>query len=331
MSDSPYQHLVFVKKQQVELETFELSPPGPEQVRVRLERSLMSTGTENIVFNQLYAPGTHWDNWVKFPFYPGYAAVGVVEETGADVDGLKAGDRVACRAPHATHAVMKAAQCYPVPESVPAEQAVWFALAKIAFQGVQAAQYRLGDTVAIIGAGPIGQMSLRWARASGASGVAVIDPVPDRERFAKVGGADAYLAAPAHEVKPKLEEALGDAPRVVVDSTGHAAVFASALDLCGRLGRVVVLGDTGHPGDQHLSSDVIMKGLSIAGAHDGTRFPGWDEPGAVALFFKLVGDGRFPLGGLNTHAFAPADCAEAYATANRERAKTMGILFNWND
>ena len=56
---------------------------------VRINLSLMSTGTENIVFNRLFDPGTHWDEWVKYPFYPGYTAVGTVESTGADVTGLK--------------------------------------------------------------------------------------------------------------------------------------------------------------------------------------------------------------------------------------------------
>jgi hypothetical protein len=41
--------------------------------------SLMSTRTENIAFNRLLEAGSHWDRWVKCPFYPGYSAVGVVD------------------------------------------------------------------------------------------------------------------------------------------------------------------------------------------------------------------------------------------------------------
>ena len=43
----------------------------------------------------------------------------------------------------------------------------------------------------------------------------------------------------------------------------------------------------------------------------------------------MVLDGRISLKGLNTHYFKPEECGEAYATANRDRAKTMGILFDW--
>ncbi|MEM1057616.1 MAG: zinc-binding alcohol dehydrogenase [Verrucomicrobiota bacterium] len=331
MASLPSKRLVFREKQRVECESCELEDPGPGEVLVRVGHSLMSTGTENIVFNQLYAPGTHWDHWVKFPFYPGYAAAGVVAAVGEGVESPQPGERVAVRCPHGAHALVKAESCYPVPDSVPLEQAVWFALAKIAFQGRCAAEYRAGDDVAVIGAGPIGQMSLRWARANGAARVVVIDPVPERERFAQAGGAHAYFAAPADKAKPGVEAALGGLPRVVVDSTGHAAVFAAALGLAAQKGHVVVLGDTGHPAEQHLTSDVIMKGLTIAGAHDGTKFTGWDEPSAVRYFFQLVEDGRFPLGELNTHRFGPGEAAEAYATANRERAQTMGLIFDWNE
>ena len=160
------QRLVFPAKQKVLLEDFDPGTPGPGQVLVRSHLSLMSTGTENICFNRLFEPGTHWDEWVKYPFYPGYAMVGVVEKIGEDVTTLKPGQRVASRSNHRSHDVLPAAKCYPIPDNLPFEQAAWFALGKITFHGALAADYRLGDSVLIIGAGPIGQMSIRWARAA---------------------------------------------------------------------------------------------------------------------------------------------------------------------
>ncbi len=43
----------------------------------------------------------------------------------------------------------------------------------------------------------------------------------------------------------------------------------------------------------------------------------------------MAASGRFSLAGLNSHYFKPEACVEAYETANRERAKTMGIIFDW--
>jgi len=327
---SSARRLVFSEKQQVALEPFEIGDPGPGEVRIRTHLSMMSTGTENIVFNRLFDPGTHWDNWVKYPFYPGYIAVGVVEAAGAQVASVAVGDRVAFRTAHASHAILAADRCYPVPASIPFEQAVWFALAKIAFQGARAARYRLGDSALVIGAGPIGQMSVRWARAAGVVPITVIDQVPNRMDAARAGGATATLTLPLAEAKPALLEAGGGRlPRVVIDSTGNAAVFAAALGLAADQGKVVILGDTGSPGKQALTPDVITRGLTIVGAHDVHNNAEWNDATVTRLFFELAVADRFPLGGLTSHVFAPEACANAYATANRDRAATMGILFDW--
>ncbi|WFB36833.1 zinc-binding dehydrogenase [Kiritimatiellota bacterium B12222] len=330
MTTSQPQRIVFRQKQEVELESFDLPTLQPQEVQLRCQCSLMSTGTENIVFNCLFDKGTHWDNWVKFPFYPGYAAAGIVEAIGSDVTTLQVGDRVGYRAGHSSHAVVNADACYMIPKEIPSEQALWFALAKITFQGAMAAKYSLGDRVLVIGAGPIGQMSLRWARVAGAKKVFVVDPVAERKDIAITGGASAYFATPANDAREGILQANNDQlPNVVIDSTGHPAVFAVALDLADRGGRVVLMGDTGQPASQTLTGDVVMKGLTITGAHDGHKYLDWDEAAITSLFFTMVRDGRFNLDGLNTHEFTPDQCVEAYTVANRDRAQTMGILFNW--
>ncbi len=324
------QRLVFPAKQKVLLEDFDPGTPGPGQVLVRTHLSLMSTGTENIVFNRLFEPGTHWDNWVKYPFYPGYAMVGVVEQVGEGVTTLAPGQRVAYRNGHRSHDVVDAGHCYPIPDNVPFEHAAWFALGKITFHGALGAGYSLGDSVLIIGAGPIGQMSIRWARAAGAGSIVVVDTAAHRMPLAKAGGATVLVEKSITEARGAILVAgRGELPCVVIDSTGNAAVFAAALGLARNFGKIVVLGDTGAPAQQKLTSDVITRGLSIVGVHDGHETAVWHNATIIGLFFNLAASGRFPLGGLTSHVFAPADCAEAYATANRDRASTMGLVFDW--
>jgi 2-desacetyl-2-hydroxyethyl bacteriochlorophyllide A dehydrogenase len=324
------QRLVFPGKQKVLFEDFDPGLPGPGQVLVRTHLSLMSTGTENIVFNRLFEPGTHWDNWVKYPFYPGYAMVGVVEQVGDGVESLKVGQRVAYRKGHRSHDVIAAENCFPIPDNVPFEHAAWFALGKITFHGTRAAEYELGDSVLIIGAGPIGQMTIRWARALGVANIIVVDTAATRMPLAKAGGATAPIEKSIMEARDAVLAANGgNQPRVVIDSTGNAAVFAEALALAARFGRVVILGDTGAPAQQRLTSDVITRGLTIVGAHDAHVTERWTGPAIVDYFFNLASTGRFPLEGLTSHVFAPEQCAEAYATANRERTSTMGIIFDW--
>jgi threonine dehydrogenase-like Zn-dependent dehydrogenase len=89
------------------------------------------------------------------------------------------------------------------------------------------------------------------------------------------------------------------------------------------------MGDTGSPAQQTLTPDVIIRGVSIVGAHDGHETPVWTSASIIKLFFSLASTGRFPLAGLTSHVFAPDKCAEAYETANRDRATTMGLIFDW--
>ena len=322
--------VVFTAKQKVVLEQVALAEPQSGEVRVRSMYSLMSTGTENIVFNQLYEPGSHWDRWVKHPFYPGYSLVGEVESVGANVTSLKVGDRVVARAGHGSHQIKPADQLGKIPAGVNPKDAAWFALAKIAAMGAKAAEYKLGDDVLIIGAGPIGQMTLRWARAAGAESITVVDPVSMRLELATRGGATTVISAPIDKATDEVKAAHnGQLPRLVIDTTGNEHVFVSALALAARFGRVVVLGDTGSPTRQHLTSDVITRGVTVIGAHDGLEDGAWNAQRIYRLFFSMVKSGRFDLTGLITHTFAPNDVQKAYEIANTRRGETMGIVFDW--
>ncbi|MEX0777867.1 MAG: zinc-binding alcohol dehydrogenase [Phycisphaeraceae bacterium] len=337
----------FTGKQQVELQTCEPASLGAGDVRVRGLYSLMSTGTENIVFNRLFEPGTHWDQWVKYPFYPGYAMIGQVIEIGGQVSQRQVGQIVALRRGHASETTLAWDATFPVPAGVDLRQATWFALAKIASHGARVAEHALDQSVAIVGAGPVGQMSVRWAHAAGVRRLVVVDMVEGRLALARAGGATATCALPVDQAKDQVwaacdhparhatppgaaKSAAAEAgPDVVIEVTGHPAVFAPSLALPRKFGTVVLLGDAGAPAGQHLTPDVITRGLHIVGAHDGHNDDQWNNAIAIARFFELVRDGRFPLDGLITHTFKPGQAAQAYELANTRRSETMGILFDW--
>ena len=324
--------IVFTGKQQVEIEGFPIPSPAPDEVLIRTQCSLMSTGTENIVFNRLFDPGTHWDDWVKYPFLPGYASVGEVIATGSPSMKPALGTIVTHRKGHCSHAVATVSECVEVPASVNVRDAAWFALAKIGFHGALVADYCLGDSVLVIGAGPIGQMSIRWAIAAGASTIIAADLAAGRLDLAKTGGATLVIPEPIETAKAAiLAGSGGKLPRVVIDSTGNEAVFAHALGLAADFGRVVVLGDTGRPANQKLTKDVITRGLTVVGAHDGHNTDKWNLQTISNLFLTLVSQGRFSVEGLNTHSFAPRDCKQAYELANTARSESMGILFDWTE
>lgn len=322
--------VVFTGKSTGTIEEFEASKPAAGQVGIATRYSLMSTGTENIVFNRLFEPGSHWDRWVKYPFFPGYANVGIVDAVGDGVTAVKKGDVVVTRSNHASYVVSDVSRCTVLPDGIDHKEAAWFALAKICAMGVRAAQYALADSVFVIGAGPIGQMSVRWAHALGVETIIVSDLVKSRLDFAQKGGANYVFDKPVTDCAAEIKALTGgEGPRVVIDSTGNEKVFASALGIARKYGRIVILGDTGTPSAQHLTADVITRGLTITGAHDGHEDPTWNTAVILRYFFNLIRTKRFDLSGLITHEFAAKDAMKGYEVANTKRNETMGILFDW--
>jgi hypothetical protein len=113
----------------------------------------------------------------------GYSSAGVVIGVGDEVAGFAIGDRVACAgAGYANHAeliVVPENLAARVPDGVSLEQAAFATLGAIALQGLRVAAPTLGEIAAVIGLGPIGQLSVQLLRANGCR-VLAIDVSPQR-------------------------------------------------------------------------------------------------------------------------------------------------------
>lgn len=323
--------IVFPQKGQVALQEFTLPEMGPGDLRVRTLYSLMSIGTETIILHQKYAPGTHFAQRFSFPqLKTGVQAIAEVEQVGREVGEFRVGDRIFMRMAHGSHQVLPAERCSPVPGGIDLKSACWCGLAKTAFRAACAGPFEAGGQALIIGAGPVGQMAVRWAKAAGMQDCVVVDVSPFRLEHARRGGATSVLCG---EVASQMEEIRamdgGKGPALVVDTTGNPAVFTSALAAAAMYGKVILLGDTGFPGQQCLTSDVMAKGLTIQATHDSHDRYGWTQRRIDRHFFECVQDGRFDLAGLITHEFAPEACEAAYALAEQQRGNVMGLLFDW--
>jgi len=323
--------IVFPAKGEVELQSYELPETGASDVLVRTLYSLISTGTETTLLHQKYAPDSHFARMFSFPqIKTGVQAVGQIEQLGYSVEGLEVGDRIFMRMAHGSHQVIPAERCSLVPAGVDSKSGCWCGLAKTAFRAAWAGQFDAGGHVLIIGAGPVGQMTLRWASAAGMKQIAVNDLSAYRLEHAERGGATDILSGDlaqfSQQVK-KMNE--GQGPAIVIDTTGNPAVFQTALSVAARFGKVILLGDTGYPGLQKLSSDVMTKGLTIQATHESHDRDGWTQQKIDSLFFGYVLEGRFDLSELITHEFQPEEAAQAYALAEHQREQAMGIIFDW--
>ncbi|GHO83688.1 zinc-dependent alcohol dehydrogenase [Dictyobacter formicarum] len=330
-------NIVFTGKNQVEIYDELLPELGPDEFLLQATTSLISTGTEGICLGRLFDPGTHWDRWVKYPFHAGYSLVGRVAAVGKDVQHVREGERIAIRQSHSQYKVVPAKEpLYRIPDAVSDEDATWFHLATIVQNGVRRAQHQLGDTVAVIGLGLLGQLVVQYARLLGAQQIIAIDVAEKRLEMARSHGAMTILPMGVDQAREHvLALTEGRGVNVVYDVTGAAPVFPLALGLARNLGRVVLLGDTGTPAAQQLTGDVVTRGLTIVGAHDNnppaasTDHAYWTHLRMGELFFDYVGRGDMRVNDLITHRYAPADAVEAYRMLREERATAMGVLFDW--
>lgn len=328
--------IVFTGKDEVEVREVDVRQLEPDEVLIEATKSLISTGTEGICLSRLFAPGTHWDQWVRYPFSPGYSLVGRVVALGRDVKNVREGERVAVRNPHRQFIISKPDDLYRIPNEVSDEDATWFHLATIVQNGIRQAEHKLGDSVVVIGLGLLGQLVVQYVRLQGASDIIAVDMAERRLEMARAHGATHSIALSADAAREQiLALTEGAGASVVYDVTGFPTVFSSALRLVRRFGKLVLLGDTGTPSEQRLTGDVVLNGLHVIGAHDSNPPPTstdhayWSNLRMGHLFFNYLKRGEMRVSDLVTHRYAPQEAPEAYRVLREERATAMGVIFDW--
>jgi len=130
-----------------------------------------------------------------------------------------------------------------VPEHVSYEEAAVTEPLACVLHGVEEARVKLGDTVAIIGAGPIGLLHLLTAKKMGAGKVIISDTVDERLQLAQKLGADVTINAKQEdtvEMTKKLTEGYG--ADVVIEAIGLPATWEQALKMVRKGGKVLEFG-----------------------------------------------------------------------------------------
>ncbi len=330
-------YIVFPEKERVSLAEEIVSPPGRGEILCEAERSLVSTGTESYCLRGVFDPGTNWDTWVKYPFRPGYSMVARVIGVGKDATGVREGDRITVSVPHGQYFKVQPDEVFPVPDSISAEEAPWANLATTTQLGVRRAQLQLGERVGVVGLGMLGQLVVQYLAAAGCRIVVAIDPFPNRLEMARAHGATHTLTSDVVSARAEIQELTqGKMLDAVLDVTGNPTVLAPACQLLRQLGRVVLLGDTPTPTQQHLGPGVLSNSIAILSIHGyarpmhGSDFYPWGAQEMVSLFFDYLRQDRMGVADLITHRFSPVDAPQVYEMLRRDRSAALGVIFDWS-
>jgi polar amino acid transport system substrate-binding protein len=277
----------------------------------------------------------------------GYSAAGVVLESRCDK--FRIGDRVACGgaglAVHAEFLAIPKNLAVKIPDNVEFEQACYTTLGAIALQGVRQANLRLGEKVAVIGLGLLGQITVQLLKASGCS---VLGLDIDERLFprAKSFGCDLTLLSSFENINLMKQFSKGNGfdAVLITASTNSNEPIELAIELARKKGRVVVVGAV----NMNLPrSPFYEKELDITiscsygpGRYDpkyedeGIDYPypfvRWTENRNMEAVVELIGSGKLDTKSLTTHIFSINDAVKAYdLITGKVEEDYLGILIKY--
>ncbi|RPF27114.1 zinc-dependent alcohol dehydrogenase [Georgenia muralis] len=273
-----------------ELRTEPAREPGPGEVLVRALRSGVSRGTELLVHRGDVPPAVA--GLMRSPFQVGdlpgpvkygYLSVGVVEAGPAELVGR----RVFCLHPHQDRYVVPAAAVTVVPDDVPDDRAVLAGTVETAVNALWDAGPRLGDRVAVVGAGMVGSAVAALLRRFPLERLQLVDVDPSRAGLAAALGVE--LVAP--------ETAAGDCD-VVVHASASEAGLARGLELLGDEGELIEMSWFGTASPRvPLGADFHARRLTVrasqVGAVAAARRARRTTADRLALALRLLADPVF--------------------------------------
>jgi len=195
----------------------------------------------------------------------GYSCSGTVIAAGEGVQEFQPGDRVACGGGgYANHSAINFVPknlAVKLPDSVGLDAAALTTIGAIAMQGLRQSESRFGETVAVIGAGLVGVLTIQLAKAAGCRVIA-IDLDPGRVERAVKFGADLGLLSsdPRTALAVKQFTHYGPDALIITAATPSTEPIELAAAIARDRGRVVVVGDIGL-GVSRLN--VYLKELSV--------------------------------------------------------------------
>ncbi|MBM7553383.1 zinc-dependent alcohol dehydrogenase [Thalassobacillus pellis] len=335
--------------------TYEDTELQPHQIKVRVTHASPKHGSELADFRgespfieEYY--DTEWkmfikrkerqEHLVKFGEWNlGNQWVGIVTEVGEEVTDVKEGDRVCTyggvRETHIVDAVNNP-RLYKVPDDMSWKNAVCYDPAQYALGGIRDSKLRMGDRVAVIGLGAIGQIAAQMAANAGASFVAVIDPIEVRREAALKAGADAAFDPIGQDVGLELKKATDKlGVDVIIETSASQFALQDALRGLAYGGAIAYVGwarefkhglNLGR--EAHFNNANIV--FSRAGSEPNPDYPRWDRRRIEDVCWELLKSGKINCEDI-VNPVVPfeksAEAYEEYVDKKPELSIKLGITF----
>jgi predicted dehydrogenase/threonine dehydrogenase-like Zn-dependent dehydrogenase len=280
----------------------------------------------------------------------GYSSAGTVLEVGDGIRDLKPGDRVACAgagfAVHAEFACIPRMLVARIPSAnVNFENAAFTTLGAVAIHGVRTAEANLGETVALIGLGLLGQLTLQVLVAAGCR-VIGLDLLPERAQLAAKMGTLAVTTSESEFRDLCVRHSNGHgADRVMIAAeTASSGPVNLASEVARDRAIVVALGTVGMELHRKLyyekELDFRVSRSYGPGRYDsafeqkGRDYPighvRWTETRNMEAFLQLLADGKINLEPLITHRFPIAEALAAYDLISGPKTPpSLGVLIQY--
>jgi threonine dehydrogenase-like Zn-dependent dehydrogenase len=326
--------LWFTAQRTAELLEQQVPPPGPGQVSVRAIASLVSPGTEMLIYRGEGSGDLGLETCegsFDFPVKYAYQVVGEVVAAGTG-SSYAPGDVVFARHPHQSFFTMNSESdlMIKVPDGLAPDRAVFVNLLSVALTTQLDVPVRFGDCVVVYGQGIVGSLAAQLSRRT-AGKLFVVDPIASRRERALAWGADLALAP--QEAGAAIEDATdGRGVDIAIEASGTAPALQAAINATGQEGTIVavsffgtkviplVLSPEFHYRRQHIiSSQVSTLGSGLQ--------PRWTFRRRDDVSFSLLAKDwlETPV----THHLPFTQAPDAYTLLDTTPDQVMGVVLDY--
>lgn len=313
-----------------------VQPPGPGQVSVRAIVSLVSSGTELLIYRGEGAGELGLETCegsFDFPVKYAYQVVGEVAAVGTG-SSYAPGDIVFARHPHQSYFTMNSESglLVRVPDGMEPDRAVFVNLMAVALTTQLDVPVRFGDCVVVYGQGTVGSLAAQLARRT-AGKLIVVDPVESRRARALGWGADLAVAPEAAQ-QAVADLTDGRGVDIAIEASGTAPALQAAIEATGQEGTIVAVSFYGTkviplvlaPEFHYRRQRIISSQVSSLGSGLEPRWT-WERRDQAA--FHLLGQGwlETPV----THRLPFAAAPEAYQLLDTRPDQAIGVLLSYRE